>query len=140
MSGGPDPSNPARWSGTGQRQVGGEEAAQLGDRLLEPAGPRAERLPRDARGVELPLHVPGTQPELQAAVAQDVERRGLTGQQRGIPEGGVQHEGADPQVLGGVGRGLQHRERGRRAEMVGDEDGVEAGALRAAAPLLQRFP
>jgi hypothetical protein len=45
--------------------------------------------PRDSGVVELGFHVPGTEPELPSAVGQQVGRRGLAHEQRGIPKTGV---------------------------------------------------
>jgi hypothetical protein len=54
---------------------------------------------RDTGIVELGPHVPGTEPELQAAVRQQLGGGGLAEQQRRIPTAGSQHVAAQPDPL-----------------------------------------
>jgi hypothetical protein len=84
--------------------------------------------------------VPGAEPDVEAAVGEDVGGDDLAREQRRVPERHVQHERADAQPFGDVRRGHQHRERRGRPEVVGGEQGVEPGALEAPAALLERLP
>ena len=67
-----------RGRAAGQRSdvLGPEPAAQLGDRLGEPRGAGAEPLERDARRVELPLHVARAETDLQPPAGEQIRRGG----------------------------------------------------------------
>jgi hypothetical protein len=110
------------------------------DGLRQPAGTRPERFVGDPRLVELGLHVTGAEPDLQAPVAEDVGRGNLPGQQRRIPEGGVEHQGADAEPVCGVCGSDQDRKRGRRAKMIRREDGVIAETLGQTTPVSEGIP
>ena len=63
-----------------------EQAADDGHGLLEPVDPHGAAVERDAGLVVLGAHVPGAEPEHEAIVGQQAERRGLAGER--APDGG----------------------------------------------------
>jgi hypothetical protein len=93
------------------------------DSLAEPFDPHPTRPERDAGPPVLGAVPAGAQPELEQAVAQQVERRGLLGEDRGVAEVVGEHVAADPQAGGRVGGRDHggHRRHGQR-EVVGDQE------------------
>jgi hypothetical protein len=91
----------------------------------------AQPSPRDAGVVELGLHVPRTEPELQAAVGQQVGRGGLANQQRGIQEARVQHVCAQPDPPGDHACRDKPSKRRRDPEVIGCGEKIEAEPLGA---------
>ncbi len=89
------------------------------DRLVEPVEALGQRVAqRDAVGVGLELVPTCTQPELEAAVGDDVEGRRHVGGDRGMAIWHAVHHRSDPEPVGGV---CQRRQRG---------PALEAGAVR----------
>jgi isopenicillin N synthase-like dioxygenase len=110
--------------------VRGEDLAQLADRRGQPLRSLPERLPGDAGLVELPLHVPGAESDLETALGQDVGGRDLPGQQRRVPERDVDHHRPHPDPLGDRRRRDDLLERRGIPEVVGGEDRVVPEILR----------
>ncbi|GAA2351887.1 hypothetical protein GCM10009854_32170 [Saccharopolyspora halophila] len=111
--------------------VGGEQASELVDGLAHLAHAGTEGLPVDSGLVELPLHVPGADADLETSAGEDVGGGDVAGQHGGVPERRVEHQGADPQVFGG----LRSCHQGGDAEVVGAEKRVVAEGFDVAAGL-----
>ena len=85
-----------------------EAALHDGDRFGQSGDPRPDRFERQADGVVL-LAVPaGADPDVEATLAQDVERGHVLRQHGRVTQVVVEHERADPQGRGG-GRDRRHR-------------------------------
>ncbi len=80
--------------------------------------------------VVLMRRVAGSQPELESAVRQVVERGRFPGQLNGVPHRDVEHEGAEPDARRSLGGSGQHRERSRsRPDVVGYAEHIESGSF-----------
>ena len=103
----------------GARAVG-EEAAHDVDRFDHPVDPRARAVETDTGRLVVGGGPTGADPELQAALRQQIEGRRLLGQHRRVAVVVAPHEGPEAQHLGGVGGGHQRHRRGERiVEVVG---------------------
>ena len=81
----------------------------------------------------------GTETEVEASVAELVDLGRVTSQQSGLVEAGVEHVGAQPHGgRRGCDRG-QYRKRCRRAEVIGQMQGIEAEVLIALCLVLQCY-
>ena len=98
------------------------DEARLEDlhRFREPCHSNARWIERQARAPIVGLHPAGADPQLEAAVGQQIDRGGLLRQQRRMAEVVVEHDGADTQARCG-GRRVQQRWQWRQllAEVVG---------------------
>ena len=95
---------------------------------------------RDGHGLVLVDGVPGPQAELQATVGQEVDRGRLAGQQHRVVEPVVEHQRADSQRGGDVGRVDERGEGVGGAEVVGRLAGREAEALGLAGQVVPGGP
>ena len=85
------------WTGAGTWSPRAEAAPHLDEQRLRLGHPARVRRERQAGVVVLALHVAGTEAELEPAVGERVDRRDLAGEQRRVPEVGVEDVGAQAQ-------------------------------------------
>ncbi len=119
----------------GERAVGAEQPLDDLHRLFEALDPDPWRVVREARLFVVGLHPSGAEAELEAALAQDIERGRFLGQHEGVPVVVAEDERAQAQRGGGGGHGGQGRHRGQLvAEVVGHEQGGVARGPRHDGP------
>ena len=94
---------------------------QVGRHVLEVFDALPGRREGQFGGVELLLHIAGSQAHLEPAVGQLVQRGDVARQQSRLVEAGVEDERTQVQRIGRGRRGRQDRERCRRAQVVGDQ-------------------
>lgn len=114
----------------GEGPVGVQEALDHLHRLLEPVDPHLGRVVGDARLLVVGAHPTGTETQLEAPPAQQVERRGLLGQHDRMAVVVPEDQGPHAEGTGGGGHGGQGGD-GRElvTEVVGHEEGGVAEGL-----------
>ena len=138
-----DDVRPLRGEGEQLVAVAGDEDRHVGCVLIHVLGDVTQPVDALAGGgvrqfglLELFFDVARAEAEVEAAATEVTQRRHVAGQQCGPVEARVQHEGADPQLLGSHRHRGHHRERRGRIEVVGHVHDVVSHALRATRPVL----
>ena len=105
-----------------ERSVG-EQPAEDGDRLGHPLDPHARRVELQADRPVLGLVPAGPDPDVEPAVAEDVERREVLGHDGRVAQVVVEHERADAEPFGRHRGGGEHRDRRKlRLQVVVDAE------------------
>ena len=108
----------------------GEESLEDGDALLHAVDADPGAVVLDARLFVVGVHPAGTETELDPPSREDVDGGHLLRQHDGVLVVVVEHQGAHPEVGGGIG-GRHHGGHGREliAEVVGQEQAREPEVL-----------
>jgi hypothetical protein len=107
--------------------------------VLEVVDPGTGAGIRNLRGLELFPHITGAEPDLQAAIAEQIQGLHVPTEQGRFIERGVEHIHTQPQCRGDHRDRGQRRERCRGAQMVWHTENVETGVLGALGLVEQRL-
>ena len=120
-----------------------EQAAKDAHRFVEPLDSRGSSIERDPNLGILRFGMTGPDAELEATVAEQIQRRSFSGDQRRMTKVVVEHERPDPQLRRDLGERIQRGnrcERAGRQHMIGNHDRVEAERLRTTRLVLPFAP
>src|SRR3989442_9799840 len=119
----------------------GPETLRERERLREPVDARLRWVVRDPELRVIARVPPRAEPELEPAIREEIDRRGLLREHHGVAVVVVEDEAADPQAARDVGRGDERRQRCELlGDVVGDQEDVVAQVLYAARVLAPIAP
>src|SRR3989442_1614679 len=119
----------------------GPETLRERERLREPVDARLRWVVRDPELRVIARVPPRAEPELEPAIREEIDRRGLLREHHGVAVVVVEDEAADPQAARDVGPGAERRQPCQLlGDVVGDQEDVVAQVLHAARVLAPLAP